>query len=279
MATLTVIGLFEPTEQVSSMADTTRFAVAVPAQGPSQPAEIKGITYANLLAQLQNDIMGGGGTTNIGISHPSSLIGTVSSAIAEGGGGPTVSIVGSEGAGEQVTSVTSSSRIASIVPSAGPGQPPVIRYITFANLLAQIVQAVPSGGGSGGVNITADTEVPGTVPSEVSDGGPAPPTYHRYIAVSADTTFSASEFISGHTGVHNALVVPHFSGVRRYIGIAVPDSTGDINRFTVGGIDVSMAFMRVTGTVDIHGIAYKYWRTINDQADNAAGQVYSFTQV
>ena len=40
-----------------------------------------------------------------------------------------------------------------------------------------------------------------------------------------------------------------------------------------------MAFMRVTGTLDINGETYKVWRTINSQADNAAGHVYTFTQV
>ena len=106
MATLTVIGLCSSrAEQVVTLADTTRLAVAVPAQGPAQPAEIKAITHANYLAQLRSEIMGGG-TINIGISHSTSLIGTQASQIAEGGGGPVVSVVNADDPGHAVSTLT-----------------------------------------------------------------------------------------------------------------------------------------------------------------------------
>ena len=279
MATLTVIGLFEPSEQISAAADTTRFAVAIPAQGPNQPAEIKSLSYASLLTQLRAAIMGGG-STNIGISHNTSLVGTQSSQISEGGGGPVVSVVNPGSSGHAISTVGNSYLMPVFVPAAGPGMPAEIRFVSYLNFLNQILLAVPSGGGGGGgVNITADTEVPGTVPSEVTDGGIAPPTFTRYIAISTDDTFDGAEFLAGHASNNNSLVVPHWSGGRRYIALAVPEDRGDINVITTGGINVSMAFMRIPGTIDINGTAYKAWRTLNSQADNAAGVVYSFTQV
>ena len=279
MATLHVISLFDPAEQLATLTDTTRIAVAVPAGGPSDPAEIKAISHANYLAQLRSEIMGGG-TLNIGISHDTSLFGTEASQITEGGTGQTVSVVNPGSAGHAVSMVGNGYLVPVFVPAAGPGQPAQIRYITFLNFLNQILQAVPSGGGgSGNVTISADTEVPGTVASEVTDGGIAPPTFTRYIAISADDTFDGAEFLAGHASNNNSLVVPHWSGGRRYIALAVPEDRGDINVITTGGINISMAFMRIPGTIDINGVAYKAWRTINDQADNAAGVVYSFTQV
>ena len=127
----------------------------------------------------------------------------------------------------------------------------------------------------------ADTTLIGTVASEIVgvQPGPGPTTYTRHIAISTDTTFDEAEFLAGSESATNHLVVPTWSGGRRYIAIAVPDTTGDINSISVGGIGISMAFTRVPGTLDINGLAYKLWRTINDQADNASGQIYTVGQV
>lgn len=280
MATITVVSAYDPTEQVTLAIDNARLLIAIPPTGPTVPGEFKFISFANLLTQILAAVPGGGGSGDVTISADSEIVGTVPSVIAEVGG-QTINVAGAFDASDQITSVPNTSRFNVALPAGGPQMPATIRYITYTDLLAQLQSDIMTGGGGGNITISHDTELAGTVGSTITDGGtPTPtPTHTRYIAISTDDTFDAAEFLAGDSSTNNDLVVPDWTGGRRWIGIAVPDSTGDVSTISTGGFNVSMAFMRVAGTITISGEDYKVWRTINSQADNAAGHTYTVVQL
>ena len=104
-------------------------------------------------------------------------------------------------------------------------------------------------------------------------------THTNYIAISADTTFTEAEFLAGNTSTDENLVAPTFtSPPSQYIAIAVPDDEDDITGITQGGISVFTSWERITGTINISGVAHKAWRTTAVQNDLASGITYVATQ-
>ena len=106
----------------------------------------------------------------------------------------------------------------------------------------------------------------------------APQTHINYIAISADDTFTEAEFLDGNTSMTTSLIVPTYSGVQRFIAIAVPDAEGDITNITQGGLSTFGVWVRVTGTINISSVAHKVWRTSVDQNDLASGITYVIVQ-
>ena len=103
-------------------------------------------------------------------------------------------------------------------------------------------------------------------------------THLNYIAISADTTITAAEYLAGGSSMTADLIVPTYSGVRRYIAIAVPDSTGDITDIQQNGVSIFGAWVRIAGTISVGGEDHKAWRTVDDQSDLASGLTYSIVQ-
>ena len=124
---------------------------------------------------------------------------------------------------------------------------------------------------------------PGIPETPVAPATPVTPTPGalRYLAISPDNMFDASEFTDALTGVSSqfrTLRVPAYANVERFLGFAVPDAEPDITDITTGGFDVFMAFERISGTITIQGVDYKVWRSRVIQNDRASGVLYSFTQ-
>ena len=84
----------------------------------------------------------------------------------------------------------------------------------------------------------------------------------KYTAISEDIIFTEAEILAGETTTGFDLTVPTYSSVRRYIGIAVPDSDADISSIrSTSNIEAIHTFVRIPGTVNVSGAAYKIWRT------------------
>ena len=104
-------------------------------------------------------------------------------------------------------------------------------------------------------------------------GAPTPGTYTRRAAVSVDTTLSQAEYNASTTSTTQTITMPAFGG-RVYLFIGVPEAEGDITGVLTGGIDVFMAWERVTGVLFNH----KWWRTRNSQSNAASGVQYQITE-
>ena len=134
-------------------------------------------------------------------------------------------------------------------------------------------------GAAAGITPTADAHF---ATKAYVDGLLAPVQDHtNFIAISADTTFDPSEFTDAGTGdssTTTSLVVPTFSGVDRYIAIAVPDAEGDITAITQGGFPIFSSWERISGTIEINSVTHKVWRTTAIQSDLASGLTYVITQ-
>ena len=104
-------------------------------------------------------------------------------------------------------------------------------------------------------------------------------TYSRWIAISEDTVFSVGEVTVGNSSITADLVVPDFtSPPLQYIGIVVPDLTGDIIDIQEQGVSVFPVWRRISGTISFSGTTYKVWRTHAQQNDLASGKTYTVTQ-
>ena len=103
-------------------------------------------------------------------------------------------------------------------------------------------------------------------------------THTNYIAISEDITFTEAEYLAGNTSMSGSLVVPTYSGVQRYIAIAVPDNEGDITNVTQNGVSIFGAWERITGVLSISSEDHKAWRTTVSQNDLASGITYVIAQ-
>ena len=108
---------------------------------------------------------------------------------------------------------------------------------------------------------------------------PPPLTHTRYMAISGDNVFTEAEYLAGNTSTTDKLAVPDYTGGRRFISVAVPDDTDDITNMGQGAFaSLFMTWVRIAGTINISGVAYKAWRMIDSQNDLAANLVWDITQ-
>ena len=140
----------------------------------------------------------------------------------------------------------------------------------FATAIADAV----TGNTETGIDVTYDTGT-GKLNFVVSGGGTAPVGDHtRRAAISTDTTLDQAEYDASTSSTTQTVMMPVWSGNRRFLFIGVPEGEGDITGVTTGGINIFHAWERVTGVLFDH----KWWRTINDQNDVASGATYQITE-
>ena len=129
-------------------------------------------------------------------------------------------------------------------------------------------------GVTAGIDPTADQHFATKAYVDSRTGTPAQ-DHTNYGGVSTDAVFTEAEFTT--TSQTHSIMVPTYMG-ERYIAIAVPDAEGDITNITQGGIPIFGSWQRITGTLDIGGVAHKVWRTTAIQNDLASGITYVITQ-
>ena len=129
-------------------------------------------------------------------------------------------------------------------------------------------------GVAAGIDPTADQHFATKAYVDSRTGTPSQ-DHTNYGGVSTDAVFTEAEFTT--TSQTHSIMVPTYMG-ERYIAIAVPDAEGDITNITQGGIPIFGSWQRITGTLDIGGVAHKVWRTTAIQNDLASGITYVITQ-
>ena len=143
--------------------------------------------------------------------------------------------------------------------------------------VATILTAAVTGNTETGITVTYNAD--GTIDFVVA-ATPAQ-THLNYIAISADNAFVPSEFTTAATGndsMSSSLVVPTFSGVSRFIAIAVPDARDDISDIKQAGVSTFGAWVRIAGVITIATEDHKVWRTVDTQNDLASGLTYVIEQ-
>ena len=95
--------------------------------------------------------------------------------------------------------------------------------LQITTLIQTALAAAVIGNTETGITVTHNAD--GTFDFVV--GAMPAPTHTSYVAVDADTDFTAAEFLAGTSGVGNALAVPTFTGTA-YVGFARPVSAGTI---------------------------------------------------
>ena len=122
-----------------------------------------------------------------------------------------------------------------------------------------------------------------TLQYTIQSGGVMPSDHTRRSAISEDVILTSTEVNEGNSGTTQTVIIPTWTGGRRYLFIGVPTGENDISGVAAGGIDIFHAWERAMDTTENPPIplvleGHKWWRTINSQSDVASGATYTITE-
>lgn len=121
---------------------------------------------------------------------------------------------------------------------------------------------------SGG-NVTSNT-----VTVTVANVATGAQTYVNHQNDRVPTNFSTAGASSAEFAQTQTLTIPTFTG-NDYVGIAQPETEGDITSIVIGGLEQVAAFSKVNGTFSIGGVDYEFFYSTNE----LVGSVVSGTEM